>query len=225
MIVPAHLAEWGWLGAFGIGVLASFHPCPLTTNIAALALICARGDRPASNLIRGASLAAGLCFTYVALAVLIGRTVLASGFVAAASAVASAFMGPLFLLAGMLLTGLFAVSSKRPALTRLMTWLSSRQAGWAELFGVGCLLALAFCPATAGLFFAVLLPMAIASGAPSAHTLAFGLGFGLPVVLASVVVRAGVNQLDVAKRWSARITPVAGWVLIAVGVAVAIRSM
>jgi len=224
---PGQMAEWGWLGAFGLGVLSATHPCPLATNAAALSLICAWGGTVRRNLTRGLLLVAGLCVTYVLLAAAIGHGVMAMpGAAGRLPAVIRPFLGPLVLMAGALLTGLFGrpgspgwARKGAESLARLRGW------GWIAPFIAGCVLALAFCPATAGLFFGVLLPMAVSDGAATAYAVAFGLGCGAPIAALSTAIALGLSSSWIKRGWVERVPAAMGWVLVLLGIYLTARML
>jgi sulfite exporter TauE/SafE len=87
---------------------------------------------------------------------------------------------------------------------------------------LGAVLALAFCPVSAGLFFGGLIPLAVEHRSSLWLPALYGLGTGLPVVVLAVLVSAGLawassayHRLQSVERWARRVTAV---VVIAVGV-------
>jgi len=210
-----HLADWGAAGAVILGLLAAVNPCPLLAQFTALLAVSGWGGSPARNLGRGAVLAAGMAFAYAGLAMLLGlglqqlpTVVLPELF--------RVFLAPAVILTGILMTGLFGHPGSTAAGRKIKDLLHSRRWGWAGLFLLGMILALAFCPATAGLFFGVLIPMEIARQQPLLDAALFGLGFSLPVLLLATAVAWGM-QLPRLKIAAERITMIAGWILIVFG--------
>jgi cytochrome c biogenesis protein CcdA len=126
------------------------------------------------------------------------------------------FLPPLLIVAGILQTGLFFAS--RDALAgigrepRGKTCLISSL----RLFALGMVLALSFCPATAGLFFGLLIPLATTHGNPALYAFAYGLGYGLPVVAVSVCLGNGM-RLAALRRYGSAVSLLSGWGLIALG--------
>jgi cytochrome c biogenesis protein CcdA len=127
------------------------------------------------------------------------------------------FLAPLLIVAGMLQTGIFT----RPGGSRLARWIETRLQvqcrGAAGILALGMLLALAFCPATAGMFFGVLIPFAVAQQQPALYALVFGLGCGLPLLATTACLAAGIRIAPIRRRlekWPA----LSGWALIAIGV-------
>ena len=84
--------------------------------------------------------------------------------------------------------------------------------------GLGFLLALAFCPATAGLFFGVLLPQILETGSVILLPVAFGIGAALPLAVCAMILVANPMALRKPGLWQQLFKYGAGALLIAVGV-------
>ena len=225
MLMPDHAGGAGLIGAVGLGLLTALHPCPLSTLAAAVMMIFAPGQSAWRNLLRGASLVAGMSAAYVLAAAAIAGGILQMRFLSGvATDVARPFLAPLLIVAGILQTGLFT----RPAGSRLGARLGERlrSGGWgmAGIAALGMGLALAFCPATAGLFFGVLIPLAVTSGAPALYALGFGLGCGVPLLALTACLAAGV-RIEALRRRADRWTVLSGWALIAVGALLTLRLL
>jgi cytochrome c biogenesis protein CcdA len=118
--------------------------------------------------------------------------------------------GPLLILAGALLTGALGSPAQSGPDVRPNN-------GPAGLFFLGALCGVAWCPVGAGLFFGVLLPMSLSSGAPLRTALLYGAGYALPVLAVCLALAAGgrLVQLRSAGR---RVNVAAGLGLILLGV-------
>jgi sulfite exporter TauE/SafE len=95
------------------------------------------------------------------------------------------------------------------------------RAGLAGALPLGAVLALAFCPVSAGLFFGGLVPLALEHRSSLWLPALYGLGTGLPVVIFAVLVSAGLawagaafHRMQSVERWARRATAL---VVIAVG--------
>lgn len=62
-------------------------------------------------------------------------------------------------------------------------------------FFLGALFALAFCPYSGALFFAMLIPMTLAASSGLALPVVFSVGTGLPVILFSFVIAFSIEKL------------------------------
>ncbi len=210
----AALAAW-------LGVLTSISPCPLATNIAAVSFI-GTGATPRRAALCGLAYAAGRMASYLALgaalvAGLLSSTVL-SGFL---QGFINRILGPLLILAGMVLLGLLAwrSSGSEPGggLRR-----QAEKGGPAAACLLGAAFALSFCPVSAALFFGSLVPLALKFRSPVAFPLLYGAGTAVPVFLlagllafASPLAGAAIERLAGVERWGRRAT---GAVFIGVGI-------
>ena len=95
------------------------------------------------------------------------------------------------------------------------------KAGLLGALPLGAVLALAFCPVSAGLFFGGLIPLALEHHSSLWLPALYGIGTGLPVVVFAVLVSAGLawagsafHRLRAVERWARRVTAL---VIIAVG--------
>ena len=89
------------------------------------------------------------------------------------------------------------------------------KAGLLGALPLGALLALAFCPVSAGLFFGGLIPLALEHRSSLWLPVLYGVGTGLPVVVFAVLVSAGLawagaafHRLQAVERWARRATAV-----------------
>lgn len=200
---------WLTLGsALWLGVLTSISPCPLATNIAAISFIGRQGSH------RKAVLASGLCYT-------LGRTsaywmlgiVIMTGLLATArvSQLLQKYMneilGPILILLGMVLLGWIG-SGLSINLAGQSVQNRAEKGGLLWSVILGFLFALSFCPVSAGLFFAGLIPLCVQHNSRLALPMFYGVGTALPVLVfalllafAAVSVGKAFNKLTVVERW------------------------
>lgn len=180
--------------ALGLGIMTAISPCPLATNVAAMAYI---GRKIGS---RQRVLLAGLAYTLGRMLVYAG---LAAALVVSLEAVPAVanflqlylnkLLGPVLLLVGLILLEL--VSFNWPGFDgQRLSFLAER----GDLLGatlLGALFALAFCPVSAAFFFGSLLPLAIKHESVVLLPSLFGLGTGLPVAGFAFLIAFGLNSL------------------------------
>ena len=201
------------LSAFLLGLLVAFSPCPLSTNLAALAYLGRRATEPSQVVAAGALYAAGRMASYTALlALLVLAGVEVSGLSWLLQDVEQYLLGPLLVLAGLLVLG--ALPLRLPSALGKRGELGQRlaEAGPAGAFGLGALLSLTFCPYSAALFFGALLPLALGPAGGPALAPTFALGTGLPVLVVACLLSAGTagasgwfdlsQRLEPALRWA-----------------------
>ncbi|MBI5243490.1 MAG: sulfite exporter TauE/SafE family protein [Elusimicrobia bacterium] len=185
--------------AFWLGILTSLSPCPLASNIAALSF-CLRGG-PAGRKAAGYGTAysIGRAAAYAGLAMLIAAAGLSipvlSDFL---QRYINKALGPVLILAGAVLLDLlpWTFGAWQPS----EAWTSRLIRGGAlGSAGMGFLLALAFCPVSAALFFGALIPLALKGGSFVFLPLIYGFATGLPVLLFASAIAGGSASL--ARRY------------------------
>jgi cytochrome c biogenesis protein CcdA len=173
-------------------MMAALGPCTMTTNIAAIAYIGRKiGDRKFAVL---ASLAysLGRMVTYTVLgALIIGVGLEVPTISNFLQSIGTYAMGPFLIAVGilMLLTDKLSFGGGGR-----LSALSARVSNWGipGAFLMGIFFAIAFCPYSALLFFAVMIPMALSVKEGIILPASFALGTGLPVIVVGALLSAGV---------------------------------
>lgn len=185
------------VAAFFIGLMTAISPCPLATNLTAIAYVSRKLDNSRHTLLVGLLYALGRAFAYAALASLIVyvgvNTMQISSFI---QAYGEKLLGPLLLAIGIVMLEIVKINI--PGSGTRMASLQAKLAdkGYLGAFLLGVVFALAFCPFSAVLFFGMLLPLALKTGDAVLLPSVFGLATGLPVVLFSVLLAKGVSKLS-----------------------------
>jgi len=210
------------VAAFFIGLMTAFSPCPLATNITAIAYAAKHVTSPKRTMLVASLYTLGRMVTYVLLAALIvWAGVNVQGISFFLQRYGDWLLGPVLILIGIVMLDIIAL----PAIRGMDFQTVKERLGNGGLLGaflLGALFALAFCPFSAVLFFGMLLPLAIAGHDPIIIPAVFSLGTGLPVLILSVVLAysAGkigtiVNKIKMVELWTRRVV---GVVFIIVGV-------
>jgi len=190
------------VAAFFIGLMMALSPCPLATNIAAIGYLSRRLGNPVQTLIAGSLYCAGRMVVYVGLAAMIvvfGLNVqVISVFLQTWGEV---LVGPLLIVVGIVMADLvplnvgFGGSSRLSAIKERLA-----EQGVAGSFFLGVLFALSFCPFSAVLFFAMLVPLALRSGDPLGVPTVFAMATALPVIAFSLIMVTGVAKVGTAMK-------------------------
>jgi cytochrome c-type biogenesis protein len=201
-----------WLAiasALWLGILTSISPCPLATNIAAISFIARKVDRMRAVLLSGLLYALGRTVAYLVLGVLIMAGLTASSEITLfLQRYLVQALGPILILVGMLLLGLWRSTA---SVSLVGAGMQARAAqggiGWAALLGI--LFALSFCPVSAGLFFGVLIPLAASHQSLFVLPLLYGIGTALPVLVFALLIAFASQRLGSAFD---RLTQIEAWV-------------
>jgi cytochrome c biogenesis protein CcdA len=184
------------VAAFFIGLMTAISPCPLATNITAIAYISKKIDNSKHTIIVSLLYTLGRMFTYVALASLFvwfGVNIQAAALFL--QKYGENLLGPLLIVIGVFMLDLIKISffKKSQKLDALKEKLAGK--GFFGSFLIGVIFALAFCPFSGVLFFGMLIPLAIKTGDAIFIPLVFALATGLPVIILSFILVHSVSKL------------------------------
>jgi cytochrome c-type biogenesis protein len=204
-----------------LGLLTSVSPCPLAANIAAMSYVGREVRSRRRTLLAGLLFTLGRASSYAALAALLVGGLLSIPEVALfLQKHMNRILGPLLVAVGLVLLEWVRLPGFG---SRFYDRTGDRlvKAGLVGALPLGAVLALAFCPVSAGLFFGGLIPLALEHRSAFWLPALYGLGTGLPVVVFAVLVSAGLawagsafHRMQAVERWARRVTAV---VVITVG--------
>ena len=216
------------VSALWLGILTSISPCPLAANIAAVSYVGRHVGSPRRVLFAGVLYTAGRAIAYLALGAAavwsLMSVVSASSFLQGSF---SRLIGPMLIVVGLFLLGLFSFSIRGAGVSDAMRERIDRAGIWGAL-PLGAILALAFCPVSAALFFGSLVPLATQNASPILLPAVYGIGTGLPVVVFAVLIALGVgwmgaalHRLQAFEKWARFAT---GLIFVGVGIFETLRS-
>ena len=176
------------LSAFLIGLLTSISPCPLSTNITAIAYISKDIKKPKTTILNGLfyTLGRGINYTFLA-------TLIYFGF--SAFKVSRLFqgwgdkvLGPILIVLGLIMIDVIKLNIKTSNIyiEKFKKWIAKK--GYLGALLLGMLFAFAFCPYSGVLFFGILIPLILKSKEALLLPPLFALGTGLPVIIFAVLI-------------------------------------
>lgn len=222
----------GFLLAVGmavwLGLLTSISPCPLATNVAAIAFVSREGGSPRRALMAGVLYTIGRSVAYVLLAAIavfaFSRLLGIANFL---QGTLYRLLGPALIVIGMVLLGLIPV--RLPQRMRAPSEATVRKGGLWSAAGLGALFALSFCPVSAALFFGMLIPLAVTHGSVLTLPGIYGVATGIPVAVFAGAIALGTNRVgamfNAAGRIERWLRPATAVVLILVGIYESLRSI
>ena len=211
------------IAAFFIGLLMTFSPCPLATNITAIAFISGKIGNAGHTLMVGTLYSLGRMAAYIGLAALIvysGLNIQAVSFFL--QEYGEKLLGVFLVIMGILM--LEIVDLHLPGghgwLQRIEIALAER--GYAGGFLLGVIFALALCPFSAVLFFGMLIPIALKTGDALLVPAVFSLATAFPVLIISFLLVQGVNRvsgmMSTVQKWEKGMKWAVAAVFIVVGI-------
>lgn len=183
------------LAAFALGLLTAIAPCPLATNVTATAYIAKTITDKKKVLLSGLLYTLGRVFSYT----IIGAIIY---FGASKFQIAKLFQGNgekyigfVLIIIGLIMLDVIKLNFIKGGnfTDRLSEKFKSK--GLLGSFLLGALFALAFCPYSGALFFAMLIPMTLSADAGLALPVVFSFGTGLPVILFAFVIAFSMEKL------------------------------
>lgn len=184
------------LTAFVLGIMTSISPCPLATNITAIAYISREIKTPKHTLFSGLAYTLGRAISYALLASLIY-------FGASSFEIAKIFqgwgdkvLGIVLISISLVMFGVIKVNfgGNSQWAEKFKKWLADK--GYLGSLFLGMLFALAFCPYSGVLFFGVLIPLVLSSTEGLLLAPLFALGTGLPVIAFSFILAFSVGKIS-----------------------------
>ena len=204
------------VSAFMLGVMASLGPCTLATNLAAVAYISRRISDRKFAVTGGALYTLGRMITYTVLGILIIYTGMSipviSNFLQDISEVV---VGPLLIIVGLIMLFIDRISFGEHGSSMANAAAKLADMGMLGALPLGMVLALAFCPYSAVLFFMVLIPLTLKTHGGAGLPAFFALGTGLPVLLFGSLLSLGVAG---AAKWINAISRAEVYIRIAMAV-------
>jgi len=184
------------LSAFVLGIMTSISPCPLATNITAIAYISKEIKTPRHTLISGLIYTLGRAISYTLLATLIYFGLSSFEISKIFQGWGDKVLGIVLILIAFVMFGVIKInfSSKGGKVEKMKEWLATK--GHIGTLLLGILFALAFCPYSGVLFFGILIPLVLKSTESLLLPPLFALGTGLPVIIFSFLLAFSVGKVS-----------------------------
>ena len=188
------------LTAFLLGVLTSISPCPLATNITAIAYISREIKTVKNTLFNGMFYTLGRGISYTLLATLIFFGVSSFSIARIFQGWGDKVLGPVLIVIGLIMFDVIKINLgvKNQSFEKVKIWLT--QKGYFGSLFLGVLFALAFCPYSGVLFFGMFIPLVLGSQAGLLLPPLFALGTGLPVIVFSFLLAFSLGKVGQAFR-------------------------
>ena len=202
------------LSALILGLMTAISPCPLATNITAMAYISKDIDNKRKVFINGLVYTLGRSITYTVIGLLFyfgASKFVIGGFL---QKYGERALGPILILIGLFMLDI--IKLKFPAFNRLNEKMQQKQSFgfWGTLL-LGMVFALGFCPYSGVLYFGMLIPMTVSSASGLYLPIIFALGTGLPVIIFAWFIAFTVggissvyNKVKIFELWFRRIVAV-----------------
>jgi cytochrome c biogenesis protein CcdA len=205
------------------GIMTTVHPCPLTTNIASVSMLIGWSAHRKTTGLTLFYFVCGYLFSYLIIAMLLSSGALSIPQISyVLQVVVNYFIGPLLVLIGMLLADLMNLN--RLYKGKILSNIRTRNWSGLLAFPFGVMIALSFCPATAAIFFGILVPLSVDHDKTFLFPLLYAMGASIPLSAIAALMNRGVslrkNTLIVKY-----LPKISGWILIIVGIILSVQRI
>ncbi|HML19764.1 MAG TPA: aromatic aminobenezylarsenical efflux permease ArsG family transporter [Candidatus Dependentiae bacterium] len=183
------------LTAFLLGVLTSISPCPLVVNITAIAYLSKNIKSAKNTILNGLWYTFGRVLSYTFIAVIVYYGVSSFSVSTIFQGWGEKLLGPVLIFIGVIMLSGIKIGGKlvHGKLEAIKQKLATQ--GYAGSLLLGMILALAFCPYSAALFFGALMPLILSSPEKLLLAPVFGLGTGIPIIIFAFILAYSVQKI------------------------------
>lgn len=185
-----------WLTAILLGLMTAISPCPLATNITAIAFISRDLENRNRVFYNGLYYTLGRAISYSLIPLVIYFGADQFRFSGYFQRYGEKIIGPLLIIIGILMLDIFRINF--PGIGKLSEKLEKRRS-WRFIDAVllGMVFALAFCPYSGVLYFGMLVPLTISSSSGLYLPVLFAIATGIPVIFIAWVLAYTVSGIGV----------------------------
>jgi cytochrome c-type biogenesis protein len=201
-----------FLSAFILGLMTAISPCPMATNITAIAYIGKNIENKRIVFRNGLIYTLGRAFSYTVLGLLLFMGASKFHISSFFQGNGEKFLGPMLILIGIFMLGIIPISF--PGLGKLTDKFQNHhtKGNWLSAFLMGVVFALAFCPYSGTLYFVMLIPMSISNASGLFLPPVFAIATGLPVIVFAYLIAFTLssvgrlyNKLKTFEKWFRKI--------------------
>lgn len=182
------------LTAFLLGLLTAISPCPLATNVTALAYIGKDVESRKRVFLNGVFYTLGRAVTYTGIGVIIFLGASKFHVSRAVQSNGEKWIGPVLIVIGILMLDFIKLPGSSGSFIQRIADKVKPGKGWGALL-LGILFALAFCPYSGVLYFGMLIPMVLSEPEGLLLLPAFALATALPVLALAYVITFSIGGI------------------------------
>ena len=206
--------QYSFVTALILGLMTAISPCPLATNISAIGFISRDIEDRKRVFLNGVVYTLGRALSYTGLAVVLYFGASQMNVSMIFQGWGEKLLGPVLIIIGLFM--LDVIKLRLPGFSSLTERLGEKGKGsYLGTLLLGMVFALAFCPYSGVLYFAMLIPMTVSSASGLYLPVVFAIATGLPVIvfawlLAFAVGNVGslYNHIKTFELWFRRVVAV-----------------
>ena len=207
-------SQYSFLTAIILGLMTAISPCPLATNITAIGFISKDIENSKKVFLNGLIYTLGRAISYTLLAVVLYLGANQMNISMIFQGWGEKVLGPLLIIIGLFMLGIIKINF--PGFSRLTEKIGEKNKGsYLSSLLLGMIFALAFCPYSGVLYFAMLIPITITSASGLYLPVLFAIATGLPVIIFAWLLAFAVgnvgklyNRIKVFELWFRRVIAV-----------------
>ncbi len=186
-----------YLAVIVLGVVVSVCPCTIAANVSALTCMLRQNGNKYLSVVGSYILARSVAFVVVGwlFMAFVGQLDFSDG----AKQWIGWIAGPLFILIGLFLLDVFHVHGLENRCVLWMNKVFRENYSMRSAFLLGLVLAFAFCPYSAAIYFGAMVPMACKAAYGWAIPVLFSLGAAVPIALVAWIFQRGIENR--IKEW------------------------
>ncbi len=195
------------ISAFILGLMTAISPCPLATNITAIAYIGKDIENKRRVFWNGFIYTLGRAISYTAIGLIFFFGVSQFNVSSFFQTWGEKILGPLLIVFGLMMLGVLKLAFGNMN-NVIEKFTKNKKLNFWTVLIIGILFALAFCPYSGVLYFGLLIPMTITSVKGLYLPIVFALATGLPVIIFAYLLAftvSGVgklyNRIQVFEKW------------------------
>lgn len=192
-------SSFPFLSATILGLMTAISPCPLATNITAVGFISKDLSSRHRVFLNGIIYTLGRTFSYTALALILYFGADQFSLSGLFQQYGERFIGPVLIVIGFFMLEIIQIKIPGIGMSGEPVSTKNRKGYW-DVFLLGMLFALAFCPYSGVLYFGMLIPMTITHASGLYLPIFFALATGIPVVIFSWLLAYSVSGIGNAYK-------------------------
>lgn len=170
-----------FVSALALGLLTAISPCPMATNITAIGFIGKDLGNKNRVFINGLVYTLGRTFSYTVLALILYFSADQFNISSVFQKYGQKIIGPLLLIIGIFMLGVIKLNF--PAFNKILERFQNQtKFNYWDVFLLGMIFALAFCPYSGVLYFGMLIPLTISTSGLHLPVV-FAIATGIPVLI------------------------------------------
>ncbi len=186
--------EAPFLSALLLGIMVAVSPCTIAANVSIIGFLAGDEGNRKKAFFNGIVYTLGRTFAYGALGTVIFYFAGGLKITELLQYSIGKIIGPLFIIIGFLMLDIIHIHGLADRCMYRLNFKNIRRRNWSA-FGIGVLLAFAFCPYCAAIYFGMLIPFSFSVSNGFVLPWVFGIGAAIPVLLMTGIMAFSYTRL------------------------------